>query len=233
MATRKEDFKQALEKVTELFDEQVEDRLVAQQEVNKLKAQLEINEQITDNLRRLQPPLMFGSSNPVKTDFTEKLIAYFERKARENTKRAEEKEKMYKEESGQPEDDRSSYYFSGKADSYQKAADKLREVLNVPKPTATGRWFVGMYEAKGLPVTTRNWYEARYPPSFYPGRLCTPTLKERWVVEYFNTASRVWQRSGNKYCDGVYSSAAKASAAMDKGRSSILEYRVRRLREGE
>jgi hypothetical protein len=58
----------------------------------------------------------------------EKLIAYFERKAKENTKRAQDKEKEYLYWKVQ-QDDRSSYYFSGKADSYQKAADKLRELL--------------------------------------------------------------------------------------------------------
>ncbi len=53
----------------------------------------------------------------------ERLIAHFTKRAKENAKRAEYDEFDYME------NYRSSYYFSGKADSYQRAAEKVKEFL--------------------------------------------------------------------------------------------------------
>ena len=63
----------------------------------------------------------------------ERLAAYFEKHAKENTKRAEKLDKELTS-NFHPWDEygkksKSSYYFSGKADTYARAAEKLREVL--------------------------------------------------------------------------------------------------------
>jgi hypothetical protein len=67
----------------------------------------------------------------------QKLAAYFEKRARENEKRANKLEKEIREEfspwDNYTEKDRSSYYLSGKADAYKRAAEKVREVLGEPK----------------------------------------------------------------------------------------------------
>lgn len=65
----------------------------------------------------------------------EHLIAYFERRDRENAKRAEKLEKKLATEfnpwdqSAQLE--RSSYFFSGKSEAYANAAQKIREILRI------------------------------------------------------------------------------------------------------
>jgi hypothetical protein len=62
----------------------------------------------------------------------EKLAAYFEKRAKENSRRAEKEDNSsknllwYHDMVGA---DRSGYYFSGKADSYKRAAEKVREIL--------------------------------------------------------------------------------------------------------
>ena len=63
----------------------------------------------------------------------ERLAAYFDKHAKENTKRAEKLDKELTS-NFHPWDEygkksKSSYYFSGKADTYARAAEKLREVL--------------------------------------------------------------------------------------------------------
>jgi hypothetical protein len=62
----------------------------------------------------------------------EKLAAYFEKRAKENTRRSEKEENVADSSLSYQESvqaDRSSYYFSGKADSYKRAAEKVREIL--------------------------------------------------------------------------------------------------------
>lgn len=62
----------------------------------------------------------------------EKLATYFDRRARENKRRAgklEQKLSTFHDISEYLESDRSSYYFSGKEDSYKNAAFKLRSLL--------------------------------------------------------------------------------------------------------
>ena len=62
----------------------------------------------------------------------QKLVSYFEKRARENERRAKREEAKLltfhklEEIAGV---ERSSYYFSGKADSYKRAAEKLKELL--------------------------------------------------------------------------------------------------------
>jgi hypothetical protein len=63
----------------------------------------------------------------------EKLATYFEKRAKENARRAEKEEnKRFPNVASYAEgvqSDRSSYYFSGKADSYKRVAEKVREIL--------------------------------------------------------------------------------------------------------
>ena len=63
----------------------------------------------------------------------ERVAAYFEKRAKENTKRANDLDQKVQRQLMTWEDgkraERSSYYFSGKADTYARAAEKLREVL--------------------------------------------------------------------------------------------------------
>jgi hypothetical protein len=64
----------------------------------------------------------------------ERLIAYFNKRAKENERRAT-KEESQKEELRVDsmeefvQKDRTSYYLSGKADSYRRAAEKVKEFL--------------------------------------------------------------------------------------------------------
>lgn len=70
-------------------------------------------------------------------DRIELLISYFEKRAKENYRRATEKEKdseIYAQATAYEvaaEFLHSSYYLSGKSDTYKRAADKLREYLVV------------------------------------------------------------------------------------------------------
>ena len=65
----------------------------------------------------------------------EQLIAYFTRRAKENTKRADKEEREVKKMrsvlrfSTAQEYEDSSYYFSGKSSAYENAARKVREIL--------------------------------------------------------------------------------------------------------
>ena len=72
----------------------------------------------------------------------EHLIAYFEKRAKENNKRADALDKKARTSLQALEDcentERSSYFFSGKADSYRNAAAKVQELLGDPEPPLTG-----------------------------------------------------------------------------------------------
>jgi hypothetical protein len=64
---------------------------------------------------------------------TQKLAAYLEKRGKENDKRSEKLDKKAKGELLPYEDyvqaRDSSYFFSGKADAYKRAAEKLKELL--------------------------------------------------------------------------------------------------------
>ena len=104
----------------------------------------------------------------------ERLIAYFERHSRENQKRSEKLDKELQTTLMSCTDykcnEHSSYYLSGKADAYARAAEKLREVLGKPKYSA-------MFGEKP---------EYVYVP-------VEPNPPERWIVE--KQHSNVWSRS--------------------------------------
>ncbi len=115
-----------------------------------------------------------NAAEEVLRDKVERLIAYFEKHARENEKRAEKIEKSRTEAFHQFDKaikmDRSSYYLSGKSDAYQRAAEKVRELLGEPKYSA-------MFGEKP---------EYVYVP-------VEPNPPERWIVE--KQHSNVWSRS--------------------------------------
>lgn len=73
-----------------------------------------------------------ASGNESLQQKIDRIVAYFAKRAKENGRRATEDEKhafrmLTFEEHEQK--DRSSYYFSGKADSYSRAAAKVKEIL--------------------------------------------------------------------------------------------------------
>ena len=84
-----------------------------------------------------------------------KLVNYFQKRYQENERRAKREEAKLLtfhrlEEIASTE--RSAYYFSGKADSYKRAAEKLKELLKgskvVPEPE---RWVIEL-EILGDPI---------------------------------------------------------------------------------
>jgi len=90
------------------------------------------------NLKYEKPkPLVFdkAAETPCTAEIEvafEKLASYFEKRAKENDRRSEKEENSagnlyYARDKVKA--DRSSYYFSGKADSYKRAAEKVREIL--------------------------------------------------------------------------------------------------------
>src|ERR1700686_5062311 len=95
------------------------------------------------NLTSVKPLVFKASDNvPCTAEIEvafEKLASYFEKRAKENARRAEkEEEKVTAQQRKELRDwsyhaevgaDRSGYYFSGKADSYKRAAEKVREIL--------------------------------------------------------------------------------------------------------
>jgi len=69
-----------------------------------------------------------------------KLATYFDRRARENGKRAEKLEanlKTFTNLTDMVKSEQGAYYFSGKEDSYKNAAYKVRELLGMNEPTKT------------------------------------------------------------------------------------------------
>ena len=84
----------------------------------------------------------------------EKLATYFDRRARENAKRAEKLEgklTTFTDLVDIVKSERGAYYFSGKEDSYKNAAQKVRDLL-VPKTQTSPKvltplkvWIVELY----------------------------------------------------------------------------------------
>lgn len=69
----------------------------------------------------------------VKATIGERLISYFNKRAKENKKRSEKlenKKKTFHRLDEYTQDERSSYYFSGKSEAYENAAHKVKELLN-------------------------------------------------------------------------------------------------------
>ncbi len=82
-------------------------------------------------------PLVFSEDENIPCNATlevkvEKLAKYFDKRAKENQKRASSEEKLPCDDcTCEPclQHERSGYYFSGKADTYTRAAEKVRELL--------------------------------------------------------------------------------------------------------
>ena len=90
------------------------------------------------------------------------LVKYFEKKAKENEERAEKKEASLNTFLGNTEAAqamKSAYYFSGKADSYARAAEKLKEALYPEK------WIVemecGELKTRSLNKMTRGIFSSK------------------------------------------------------------------------
>ena len=181
------------------------------------------------------PPALFGgSSTPKPTTLQlpecnepctanlevrlEKLANYFLMRAKENRRRADREER--KANGWQDIDlivkhDRSGYYFDGKADSYERAAVKIREVL-------------------GIDNLKRSF------KSYLHGKWIAPQ-PQVWITEFcdrrqLGTDDEEWYRSRDKGVCGEFSSEAAALRAIaqrrelrDSHHGSFLVRRARRI----
>ncbi len=135
----------------------------------------------------------------------ERLIAYFERHSRENQKRSEKLDKELQTTllswTDYKRNEHSSYYLSGKSDAYQRAAEKLRELLGEPK------W-------AGTKVTR----EVPKKPA------------EKWVIDMRSKGSnKSWLISGDSDVCGVFPSKAAAEEAIAHNGAVTVERRARRI----
>jgi hypothetical protein len=149
-----------------------------------------------------------------------KLAAYFEKRAKENTKRAKDKEEQSKSlrvggfcSNWANEAENSGYYFSGKADTYQRASEKVKELLREPEEP---KMFGGFSTPAGATVTGST-VDLEDKPA------------ERWVVECYIVKS--WQPSGNTGLYKVeFASEEEAQRAIEEHGSKQKRYRVVRKR---
>ena len=111
------------------------------------RGELEYRIEVLENRLTSKKPLTFfvdecnnipcNAAEEALKQSVERLVAYFEKRSRENQKRAEvldKKASNFEDLDTHFQNSRSSYYFSGKADSYKRAAEKVRELLGEPKP---------------------------------------------------------------------------------------------------
>ncbi len=147
----------------------------------------------------------------------ERLAAYFEKHAKENTKRSEKLDKELQTTllswTDYKRNEHSSYYLSGKADAYRRAADKVREVL--------------FLELLGEP---------EYPAMFggKPERVYEPVEPkkpaEKWVIDMRSKGSnKSWLISGDSDVCGVFPSKAAAEEAIAHNGAVTVERRARRI----
>jgi hypothetical protein len=191
-----------------------------------------LREQI-ENLHNTPKPLAFSEKDNVPCTAElevklQKLATYFTKRAKENKKRAEHEEQLAKRKrawtnlSAAQEHDCSSYYFSGKADTYERAAAKLREALGEPVSFQYGGasyTHIFIDEAKNL-ITPPEFLSGTWP-ALFGGK-----PKEKWVVE--RDFEEGWSRSMDY--DGVYPSEA-AAMRLFSGRDDSSKYRAVRLEE--
>ena len=146
-----------------------------------------LREQI-ENLHNTPKPLAFSERDNVPCTAElevklQKLATYFTKRAKENKKRAEREEQFAERKrawtnlSDAQEHDRSSYYFSGKADTYERAAAKLREALGETVPFG-GASYTSVFfdEAKNL-ITPPEFTSGTWP-ALFGGK-----PEEQWIVE--------------------------------------------------
>jgi hypothetical protein len=179
----------------------------------------------------------------------ERLIAYFEKRAKENYKRARNLENkastslQHLEVCAQTE--RSGYYFSGKADSYERAAEKVQEILRDPVDPLVPQTCT----RKAPHVCTENGPCNGYPAMFggdtckapqsgtYTGYLQWEQAKpvEKWITEFRIKShhSNTWHPSQDKGLCDIFPSKEAAQAVVDKEAPKLknIVRRVRRLIE--
>lgn len=189
-----------------------------------------LREQI-ENLHNTPKPLAFSERDNVPCTAElevklQKLATYFTKRAKENKKRAEREEQFAERKrawtnlSDAQEHDRSSYYFSGKADTYERAAAKLREALGETVPFG-GASYTSVFfdEAKNL-ITPPEFLSGTWP-ALFGGK-----PEEQRIVE--RNFEKGWSRSMDY--DGVYPSEA-AALRLFSGRDYSSRYRAVRLEE--
>jgi hypothetical protein len=254
MSVNKEELKRQFEALEELYNKQAEEILALR---HQAVSDSYVIRQLQDTANRMSSthapkPLMFGPGDNVpctaaiEVEWQKKvaeLISYFTRKAKENTKRSEEKEtdsqKAY-DIYFQQQHERSSYYFSGKSDSYTKAAAKVKEILGetyggqgfkeviideLPK-TATGA--NSSFWSGYLNYSNSNWHQWSWQFADSHNK-AAETLYREWVVERTFNNGKTWSRSGNKGLEGTFSSEKAAVKAQFKFGSTGVRYRVRRI----
>ena len=173
----------------------------------------------------------------------ERLAAYFEKRAKENTKRADDLDSKIMT--------TLPYYLSGKSDAYQRAAEKVREVLGEPKPVSypmytptaeeskvwkdNPKWTEPMfkkpaeYPAEYPAVSSYSQQEIAHAVSFVASASVKPA--EKWVIDtkakgYPNDP---WGPSGDPDVCGEFPSKAAADAAIAKDRATTVVRRARRI----
>lgn len=102
----------------------------------------------------------------VQLEKLEKLATYFDRRARENAKRAEKLEGKLTTFTSLVDivkSERGAYYFSGKEDSYKNAAQKVRDLLAHKKPEV---WIVEFATGK-VSEEGRKYYRSSSLPKEY------------------------------------------------------------------
>ena len=86
-----------------------------------------------------------GEPSPSPAPALDELVTYFEKRAAENEKRINKPVPA----------DRTSEWHAGKADTYKRCADKLREVLAAPSPLAEGQ---------AAPTDAHQFYAEQWSP---------------------------------------------------------------------
>jgi hypothetical protein len=191
-------------------------------ELEQSKADInDLKNKLADALR--VKPLAFSESDNTPCTAAlevnlEKLAKYFERRAKENTRRAVKEEgisaKFEPRAHLHGRHENSGFYFSGKADTYQRAANKVRELLS------------NAY--RGMDFSKIVMDEA---PTMFGSLIRTTATRaipkpEVWIVE--TNYATGWEKSSNPGANGEFTSEAAALAGISK-QIDGLERRARRI----
>lgn len=195
----------------------------------------DLKNKLADALR--VKPLAFSESDNIPCTAAlevnlEKLAKYFERRAKENTRRAVKEERFAAKFEPRVFDrhENSGFYFSGKADTYQRAANKVRELLsNAYRGMEVSK--IVMDEAPAMfggLIPLKNDLPIASSPT-WAGTTATRAIPkpEVWIVEthFFDGG---WEKSGNPGANGEFTSEAAALAGIAKQRDG-WERRARRI----
>ena len=210
-----------------------------------------LREQI-ENLHNTPKPLAFSERDNVPCTAElevklQKLATYFTKRAKENKKRAEREEQFAERKrawtnlSDAQEHDRSSYYFSGKADTYERAAAKLREALGETVPFG-GASYTSVFfdEAKNLitppEFTSGTWpalfggkpeepwiverlFSGRDDSSRYRAVRLEEPKPEQWIIEYASKKlgyQKIWHPSHDSGLREIFPSFAAAMKTINE-----------------